>query len=78
MCNGEKGEATGFEIELLGNSRIGIKTDSGNYLRGENNGVLSATGSEVSRVSVTDKHLLVSISLHCPDFSVTHSSDRTD
>ena len=54
MCNGEKGEATGFEIELLGNSRIGIKTDSGNYLRGENNGVLSATGSEVSRVSVSD------------------------
>ena len=47
MCVGEQGEATGFQLELLGNSRIGIKTADGNYLRGENNGVLTASAPEV-------------------------------
>jgi len=47
MCTGEKGEATGFQLQLLGNSKIAIKTSADQYLRGENNGVLSATGTEV-------------------------------
>lgn len=51
MCTGEKGEATGFQLQLLGNSKIAIKTSADQYLRGENNGVLSATGTEVGRKS---------------------------
>ena len=47
MCSGEQGEATGFQLELLGNSRIAIKTAEGLYLKGENNGVLTASGQEV-------------------------------
>lgn len=50
MCVAEQGEATGFQLELLGNSRIGVKTADGVYLKGENNGVLTASGQEV-RVS---------------------------
>lgn len=50
MCSASQvGEATGFQLELLGNSRIAIKTAEGQYLRGENNGVLTATGSEVNK-----------------------------
>ncbi|XP_067935322.1 fascin-like isoform X2 [Watersipora subatra] len=51
MCVGEQGEATGFQLELLGNSRIGIKTADGNYLRGENNGVLTASAPEIKNDS---------------------------
>jgi len=47
LCVGEAGEATGFQLELLGNSRVGLKTTEGKYLRGENNGVLTASGDEV-------------------------------
>ena len=46
-CADQVGEATGFQLELLGNSRIAIKTTGGQYLRGENNGVLTASGTEV-------------------------------
>ncbi|KAF6024388.1 hypothetical protein EB796_017300 [Bugula neritina] len=47
LCVGEAGEATGFQLELLGNSRVGLKTTEGKYLRGENNGVLTASGDEI-------------------------------
>lgn len=46
-CSASEGEATGFQLELLGNSRLAIKTKDGKLLRGENNGVLTATGTEV-------------------------------
>jgi len=50
--NADQSAPQPFFIELRGHSKMAIKAPNGNYIKGEQNGIMSALGSDLKKATL--------------------------